>query len=317
MHLHWGWLIVIYLFLGGLGAGAFLTSFAAGKGWLGKSPALQRVGYLIAGPVVAIGTALLVFDLGQGLKKPWLLIGLLMNPSSVMTWGVYILSAFISIGLVVGYFSLKKKDAPKILVNIGAVLALATCAYTGLLLSVVKAIPFWNTFLMPALFIVSALSTGLSITMMVAHGVEKGLSADEKKVTKIHLGLVGAEIILVAALLGTMLSGSNGKVAASSANMLISGSLAIPFWAVFVGLGLVAPLLVSLYGLKKLSPAQGGFSVQPDFVPAVSEGAAAIEGAHGVTNVLLLSDAAVVVGGFVLRYLVIFAAIPIWNGILN
>jgi len=29
---HWGWLIAIYLFLGGLGAGAYLTSFAAEKG---------------------------------------------------------------------------------------------------------------------------------------------------------------------------------------------------------------------------------------------------------------------------------------------
>ncbi|MBC2724152.1 MAG: polysulfide reductase NrfD, partial [Desulfosporosinus sp.] len=34
---HWGWLIAIYLFLGGLGAGAYLTSFAAEKGLLGKT----------------------------------------------------------------------------------------------------------------------------------------------------------------------------------------------------------------------------------------------------------------------------------------
>lgn len=65
----WRWLIVIYLFLGGLGAGAYLTSFAAGKGWIGNSPALQRAGYFIATPIVALGTILLVFDLGQGLKK--------------------------------------------------------------------------------------------------------------------------------------------------------------------------------------------------------------------------------------------------------
>jgi formate-dependent nitrite reductase membrane component NrfD len=318
MELHWGWLIVIYLFLGGLGAGSYLTSYAAEKGWLGHSPALQRVGYIISGPIVAFGTLLLVFDLGQGLKKPWLLIGLLSNPRSVMTWGVYILAAFIMVSLVVAYFALiKKTAAPKILVTIGAVLALATCAYTGLLVAVVKAIPFWNTFLMPVLFVVSAFSTGLSITMLMAHILENGLEADEQKVTKTHLYLVGAEIVLLAAIMGLMASGSNGPVAAESASKVISGSLAISFWGILVALGLVAPLLVSVYGLNKLSPAKVGRALQPDLVAAVSEGAAASEGAHGLTKVLLLSDTVVVLGGFVLRYVVIFAAIPVWNGILN
>lgn len=317
MQLHWGWFIVIYLFLGGLGAGAYLTSFAAGKGWLGNSPALQRVGYFISGPIVAFGTLLLVFDLGQGLKKPWLLIGLIMNPRSVMTWGVYILAIFIVVALGVAYFALKKKEAPKILVSIGAVLALATCAYTGLLVAVVKAVPFWNSYLMPVLFVVSALSTGLSITVLSAHIIEKGLKTDEQKITKTHLWLVGTEIILLAILLALMASGTNGAVAATSASMLISGSLAIAFWVILVVLGLVGPLLVSIYGLKKLAPVQARRALQPDSASAVREGAAAHEGAHGVTNLLLLGDATVVLGGFVLRYVVIFAAIPIWNGILN
>lgn len=317
MHLHWGWLIVIYLFLGGLGAGAYLTSFAAGKGWLGHSPALERAGYFIAAPVVAFGTLLLVFDLGQGLKKPWLLIGLLSNPRSVMTWGVYILATFILVGLGVAYFALKKKEAPKALITLGAVLALATGAYTGLLVAVVKAVPVWNTFVMPVLFVVSALSTGLSITTLVGHILEKGLHADEKKTTKVHLGLVGAEMVLIAVFLGLMLSGTNGPVGIASANQLVSGALAIPFWGILIGVGLVFPLLVFIFGLMKL--AQGGRAVQPELVPASAEmeGAATLEGSQGVTNLLLLSDAAVVVGGFVLRYVVIFAAIPIWNGILN
>jgi len=163
MHLHWGWLIVIYLFLGGLGAGAYITSYAARRGWLGNSPALQRAGYYMAAPIVAFGTLLLVFDLGQGLRKPWLLIGLLRNfTSSVMTWGVYILALFICVGLLIAVLVFLKKDLPKVLEHIGAVLALATCAYTGLLVAVVEAIPFWNTYFMPLLFVASALSTGLS-----------------------------------------------------------------------------------------------------------------------------------------------------------
>ena len=319
MHQHWGWLIVIYLFLGGLGAGAYLTSYAAGKGWLGNSPALQRAGYFVAAPVVAFGTLLLVFDLGQGLKKPWLLIGLLMNPRSVMTWGVYILATFILVGLIVAFFALKKKQASKVLVNLGAILALATGAYTGLLVAVVKAIPFWNTYLMPVLFVVSALSTGLSITTLVAHFLEKGQKTDEQKVTKMHLGLVAVELVILAGFVGMMLSGSSGVVGIESAKMLTSGSLKIPFWGILIGLGLVVPLGVFGYGLTKLAPAKGKRALQPELVPAVSEmeGAAALEGSHGVTSALLVSDALVVIGGFVLRYVVIFAALPIWNGGFN
>lgn len=321
MEQHWGWLIVIYLFFGGLGAGAYLSSYAAQNGWLGKSPALQRTGFFIAAPVVAVGTVLLVLDLGQGLKKPWLLIGLLSNFRSVMTWGVYILALFILVGFTVAYFALQKKDIPKSLLHFGAILALATGTYTGLLIAVVKAVPFWNTYVMPVLFVVSALSTGLSLTAIVAHTVEKGMNTDEHKVTKIHLGLLAAEIVVLAIFLGSMLSGSNGTVGVASANMVISGSLAVPFWVVLVGLGIGIPFIVFILGLKKLSPTKKisplSAGLHPESAPAAREGAAALAEPHGLKKVLILSDAGVIIGGFALRYVIVFASFPIWDGILK
>jgi len=60
----WGWLIVIYLFLGGLGAGAFLCSALAYKGFLGSlNERFYKFGFLLAPVAVIIGTALLLFDL--------------------------------------------------------------------------------------------------------------------------------------------------------------------------------------------------------------------------------------------------------------
>ena len=311
MDLHWGWLIVIYLFLGGLGAGAYLTSFSANKGWLGNSPALQRVGYFISAPIVALGTALLVFDLGQGLRKPWLLIGLLRNINSVMTWGVYILASFIVVGLVVAYFTLKKKQAPNILVHIGALLALGTCAYTGLLLAVVKNIPFWNNYLMPVLFVFSALSTGLSITVLVSHLIDKKLHTDELAVTKLHFGLIGGEVVVLAIFLATVLSSSKGQVVVASANELISGSLAIPFWGLLIGLGLMIPIVVFILSLRKLAlTTKVSVSNGMDSVSVLKK-------ETGLTKLLLLADVLVIVGGFPLRYVIIYAAMPIWNGLLS
>ena len=47
-----------------------------------------------------------------------------------------------------------------ILEVIAFVFAFATAIYTGILLKATKSIPLWNTYLLPLLFLASALSTG-------------------------------------------------------------------------------------------------------------------------------------------------------------
>lgn len=305
---HWGWLIAIYLFLGGLGAGAYLSSFAAEKGFLGKSTNLNRVGYFVSAPIVAFGALLLITDLGQGLKKPWLIINMFLNFRSVMTWGIYILSAFIFIAFINAYFVWKKKQTPSVLTYIGAILALSTAAYTGMLLAVVQGVPFWNSYLMPVVFVVSALSTGLSLTSLLAHFFEKH-QAHEVRVSQVHLGLVGAEIIALIAFFGLIYSGSQGTVAKLSANLLLTESLALPFWLLLVIIGLVGPL--AFYVLQSRSNRKSRLLMQEE---NLSQNANIQEKAK---ISILFCDAAVMVGGLTLRCLIVFAALPIWNGLLS
>lgn len=309
--MHWHWLIVIYLFLGGLGAGAYLTSFAAEKGWLGKNSSLSRVGYFIAAPVVAFGTILLVFDLGQGLTKPWLLIRLLANFSSVMTWGVYILSGFIMVGLLKGYFAFRKKSAPNILSWAGAILALATGAYTGLLLSVIEAVPFWNSGLMPILFVTSALSTGLSVTALFAPWIEKG-NFQEGREGEAHIYLIGAELIIVAIFFGMMTSGLYGPVGKESAELVVSGVYSLVFWGYFIGLGLLFPLMV--FTRQYLRSKQSVKQLVKEPAITERESAATLQKGHH-SYLTIVTDISVIIGGFALRALIILAALPIWDGV--
>ena len=294
MELHWHWLIVIYLFLGGLGAGAYLTSFAAEKGWLGKNSSLSKAGYFISAPVIAFGTVLLVFDLGQGLYKPWLLIRLLFNFQSVMTWGVYILSAFILIGFIKAYFAYMNKVTPAFLSWAGAGLALATAAYTGLLLSVIQAIPFWNTSLMLVLFVVSALSTGLSATALLAPIVEKRRLSEGRE-GEAHLLFIAAELVVAVVFITIMLTGFKGPIGTQSAMLLVSGSYALLFWGVFLALGLLFPLIVYTlqYLNKKKTTTQDNHN----------------------KSIHIASDISVLIGGFALRAIIVFSAIPIWDGL--
>ena len=63
----WEWLPAIYLFLGGLGAGAFLVAatleFSGKREEFDLCP-ITLAGAILPGPLVALGTVLLIFDLG-------------------------------------------------------------------------------------------------------------------------------------------------------------------------------------------------------------------------------------------------------------
>lgn len=142
---------------------------------------------------------------------------------------------------------------------------------------------------MPILFVVSALSTGLSLTVLLAHFFEKH-QAHEAQVSKVHLWLVSTEIIVLIAFFALIYSGSQGAVAKVSANLLLTGSLALPFWLLLVIVGLIGPLVIYVQQSRSRSAEN--------------------------QNILLLTDGAVIVSGLTLRCLIVFAALPVWNGLL-
>ena len=56
----WRWIIAVYLFLAGLGAGAYLTGVVAeylGPGWM----SLSRIGVALGFPCVLVGSMFLIF----------------------------------------------------------------------------------------------------------------------------------------------------------------------------------------------------------------------------------------------------------------
>lgn len=65
----WGAIIAWYLFLAGLGGGAFVTS--AFLGWRHpEAVSMRKIGHLVAPIVVIIGLCLLMFDAKAGLMNP-------------------------------------------------------------------------------------------------------------------------------------------------------------------------------------------------------------------------------------------------------
>ena len=150
----WGAIIAWYLFLAGLGGGAFATAVFVRY----RHPdckRLMRVGRLNA------------FDAAAGFAQPLRCARLLTNFGSVMTWGVVFLAVFVVVALIVFVLDLMKREVPMWLDCVGLVMGLCVAIYTGCLLGVCQGFPLWNSALLPILLLVSAVSTGMAAVLLV------------------------------------------------------------------------------------------------------------------------------------------------------
>ena len=165
----WGAPIIWYLFLAGLGAGAFATS--AFLSWRHPdATSMRRTGYLIAPIAVGIGLVLLMLDAEAGLHDPLRFALLLSNPLSVMTWGVVFLSLFMLAALAALVLTLAGRRVPKWVNVAGLALAVCVAMYTGALLGVCRPYSLWNSALLPILFLVSAFSSGAASVLLASVG---------------------------------------------------------------------------------------------------------------------------------------------------
>ncbi|MFD0702449.1 polysulfide reductase [Slackia equolifaciens] len=287
----WDLPIACYLFLAGLGAGAYVSAIVAARCGE-KSPEMARAGRIIAPVTVAIGLVLLMVDAEAGFHNPLRFFYLVSNLSSVMAWGVIILAVFMVVSIATLLLDLLKKRIPLALEEVGAVFSLGTAAYTGVLLGVVKTFPLWNTPLLPVLFVVSAASTGIASVVLAGCAIKNARVHAQTLLAKTRLVLPCIEIVLVALLL---LTTQGVQAGIDTVVGIVAGSWAPLFWIGLVAVGLVLPLVVSFVEMRA----------------SRAGGTAAVEGRHSSVAMCACAEAGVIVGGFILRYLVVMAALPI------
>lgn len=196
----WRGLTGIYLFLGGLGAGAYAVAAAGtflGPAW----EPIVNAGLYVSFPAVILGLLFLAAHLGKPFRAPK---AMARPGSSWISRGVWILGAFIVLSLIhflgqVGpydYISNAPEGSalPVALSIIGIVVAIFVMLYTGALLSASKGYPFWRTGVLPVLFMISAMFTGLLVTMISAVAIDQSLV---KAVHLQNMALIGAGLVLV------------------------------------------------------------------------------------------------------------------------
>ncbi len=240
----WGHLVVWYLFLAGAGAGLYLIAIGC-KLWKNNT-SLAKMAYYTSPLLVTVGTLFLLLDLGQPLRAA---LAILRPHSSMISVGTLILALFMTVTFWQAYQAFRGHTTSTMLDYAGLCLALGTAAYTGLLLGVVKAIPFWNNPLLPILFVVSALSSGLGIILAWnGRTNQTGSTPGEllSSLFRLDAGLVAVEAVFITCWLLVAVNGSAASLV--SAQFLLSGFLALPFWLVVIGAGVVTPIVLKITG---------------------------------------------------------------------
>jgi formate-dependent nitrite reductase membrane component NrfD len=306
----WKWETAVYLWLAGLGGGAYFAAFLADRLSGGKYKEWVRFSVYLGVPVVLLGSLLLVMDLGQQLRSWHLFTGFrLVSPMSMGSWILLIWSA-IGVAMIALWFAEAFPAEEKgpfsaiasalrplvpvvdVLSWVAFVLAALLIAYTGVLLSATNQALWGGALLLPALFVASAISTGIAALLVVTSTRigpflrdlfgEVGETTTAEAVEE--LGKADAVVMVIEAVVLTgylfWLSAFSTPDAAWAAGLLLSGSLSPFFWIGVVFTGLLIPLGSEFIALRKAE--------------------------SGVPVTALVSALSALFGGLVLRAVVVF-----------
>lgn len=263
----WTWEVAMYLFLGGLTAGVMI--FAATMAILGKdreAPFATTRLALIAPIVLSLGMTTLFLDLEHKLFVYRFYTS--FQPTSPMSWGAWILLIIYPVSILQILSTLRDGYSPlawivdslqagrrlldwceRYRTEIAVVaipFAVALGVYTGILLSAFGARPFWNSGVLGPLFLISGMSTAAALVALIARQ-----KSERELFTQIDLVLILAEIALVALFLINLATGSGQQIEALES--VTGGSYTFVFWVLFVGFGLLIPLLLEVLEISGFS----------------------------------------------------------------
>ena len=230
-----GTFVVLYLFLGGAGAGALFVAAV----W---SLLFHRTVTRTFEQSRAFRAFCLLIDLGS----PHRFFLLFLRPTaSLLSVGSFVLLAtLLASGLLAAFHALgwsAPSWARKGLEVICAVLAAVLMVYTGLYLAWMEAVPLWNNAALPALFALSSFSSGAAIVLLLVPYARDWalLSGWVDGLHRVHLAALGLEFL---ALVAFVALAATNPFAGSSLVRLVSPAGQGPwFIAGFVLGGIVVP----------------------------------------------------------------------------
>jgi protein NrfD len=276
----WGLWVAQYIYFVGLSAGAFLLSSLIYVFGLKRLEPIGKLALFTAAITLVCALFVIWLDLGHPFrfwKVYWN-----AQPTSMMAWMVWLYTAYFVLVLVELWFALRtdlafwsRKDGLtggaarllsfgrpdisaraeardrtvlRVLGTIGVPLAIAFHGGVGALFGVVGARPYWNTSLLPIMFLVGALASGGALlTFAVAFFWPERRTVQYREMVtllgRLTLGLMLFEVILEWAELSINLYGSL-PAHADVFRMVLFGQYWYVFWIGNLLLGTAVPMLL-------------------------------------------------------------------------
>jgi formate-dependent nitrite reductase membrane component NrfD len=266
----WNWQIWIDLWAAGMAGGAYLVAFLANKYSGGKYNNLFRLAVITGVPLAIIGVILLIIDLGTPIWAWHLFVNFL--PTAVMSMGAWILTAWIVVAFVMMILWVVEWDVNRnpnkystsmvsftkslagLLAWVGLIFAILLMTYTGVLLASTTQALWASTWLLPSLFVASAIATGVALLIVMSmifnkvnEGSSSGWTFSKDIIGKLSSALTGVIVAEALILISYAIwLAAAGEAGSEAFKMLISGDLAVAFWIAVVGVGMVIPLVLLL-----------------------------------------------------------------------
>lgn len=224
--------IWLALFFTETGAGLFFVSLFF------KNTAGMILGWVLC---LLLGGGFFLVHMGHPLRA---FRAVLRPQSSWISRGVIFINSFGILGLI---YIITMIMAPgheyMVLKVIMAALCILVAIYAGMLMSFVRAIPLWNTGLLPMSYVVSGLWSGAEI--LLAIHLLSGAPVEQIELW-IRILLPSFALILILYLISVNTSSKIGK---DSVKRIVAGDLALLFFVGAVFIGLIIPISVVLYSL--------------------------------------------------------------------
>lgn len=325
----WNWMVALYLFIAGVSAGAFAISAIAYFLGRNKYETISRLGAYIAPFPLLAGILCLIFDL----ERPsyfWKLM-ITLQPFSVMSLGAWLLLIFSFLSFLYFYlwlpdrydlwksfqnlpprwskfFPIRALQRSSLLAGlrreklnglrdwvafVGIPVSLFVGIYTGVLLGALVARPFWNNPMLPMVFLLSAMKTGTASICFWGCFVKgfRGMSRDQIETNKFMIHAIDFILMIFSIIaISLFVFGLyvSTRSSAEAARLIMGGDFTFLFWGLVVGVGIFLPFGLELYELSPRLLRKGEMRAHSPWLSGV------------VT-------ASVLLGGFTLRYVVVYA----------
>lgn len=245
----WGLVIIVFIFFVGLSAGSFIISAISVLFGQTQFKVFSRVAGFTAILMIGAGLAMLISDWG---RPDRILIPFLnVNPRSILSWNAFVYSAYMLNGVIYLWALFANKDKwVKILAISATALAVGVHSGTGAIFGVINGREMFFSSLTPVAFVVSALSSGTGMAIILFTGAFKfsGRPFSERlmrELSKLLAGLIFVVIYLM--LIEHFVHLYDPEFAEAERFLLFGGSgYTWAFWGGLMFMGGVLPLVILL-----------------------------------------------------------------------